>query len=334
MSASLDNLDMLSKLSSGEVFFTAPGSRSFEMLSRLIDKTYSALGFSKIIFLDNFDLYNNFLVSSTIKGAPERFYVIDVQNVQKNVSSSREALFEKNFCDMAFARTDALSLPLLITGIADGIKKLYGTLDISFTAEVFSSETGGVKRELFCLASEVFKSLSIEFEQKSSFELDDFLEVKFYRKATQRPDLSLGFLAFDREKILFSLTGGLEKIVKEKTRENAERVPFAINPFQLVVLTDKIDRSSNIFEALAAVERKGYSVVWHELGRDPAMNENDFSLLAESYMKAGAHSILVLPDFGDSSRASLHRGPGRKISGMDFFQLNSTYLQKDFKGCE
>ena len=333
MCASLDNLKMLSRLSTGEVFFDAPGARSFEMLSRFIDKIYASLGFSKIILLDNYDLYNNFIISAKIEGAPGRFYVIDVQNVQKNVSSSREAVFEKNFCDMAFAKTDALTLPLLLTEIAAGFKKLYGCLELDFDTEVFSSETGGTKKELFLTAAEIFKSLSINYEQKSSFELDDFLEIKFYLKNAEHGRLSIGFLSFDRGKILFSLTGGLEKIVKEKSR-GGEKMPFVINPFQLVVLTNKIDRSANIFEAVGAVEKKGHSVVWREFGRGEAMRESDFSALAGEYKSAGAHSILVLPDFSDSSKAFLYRGANQKICGMDFFQLNSVYLQKDFKGCE
>lgn len=334
MCASLDNLKMLSRLSTGEVFFNAPGARSFEMLSRFIDKIYASLEFSKIILLDNYDLYNNFIISAKIEGAPDRFYVIDVQNVQKNVSSSREAVFEKNFCDMAFAKTDALKLPLLLTEIAAGFKKLYGCLELDFDTEVFSSETGGAKKELFLTAAGIFKSLSISYEQKSSFELDDFLEIKFYLKNSEHGRLSIGFLSFDREKILFSLTGGLEKIIKEKSVCRGGKMPFVINPFQLVVLTNKIDRAANIFEAVEAVEKKGHSVVWGEFGRREAMRESDFSSLAEGYKSAGAYSILVLPDFGDSSKAFLYRGANQKICGMDFFQLNSVYLQKDFKGYE
>ncbi|EKD68866.1 MAG: hypothetical protein ACD_47C00396G0003 [uncultured bacterium] len=333
MCASLDNLKMLSRLSTGEVFFDAPGARSFEMLSRFIDRIYASLGFSKIIFLDNYDLYNNFIISAKIEGAPDSFYIIDVQNVQKNVASSRGAVFEKNFCDMAFAKTDALTLPLLLTGIAAGFKKLYDCLELDFDTEVFSSETGGSKKELFLTAAGIFKSLSISYEQKSSFELDDFLEIKFYLKNSDHGRLSIGFLAFDRGKILFSLTGGLEKIIKEKCRGGG-KMPFVINPFQLVVLTNKIDRAANIFEAVEAVEKKGHSVVWRESGHGEAMRESDFSPLADAYKSAGAYAILVLPDFGDSSKAFLYRGVNQKICGMDFFQLNSVYLQKDFKGCE
>ncbi|HOD43112.1 MAG TPA: hypothetical protein PKL57_21375 [Candidatus Wallbacteria bacterium] len=335
MPASFNKLEMLSKLSAGEVFFSPSGSRSFDMLARHLDRVYASMGFSKIIFLDNFDLYNNFILSSGFAGAPERFYLIDVQNVQKNVSSSREALFEKNFCDMAFSKTEKLGFPLLFTDIVSAYKKLFASLEIPLEINIFTGDTSENKRSLFQAASEIFKSLSLKFETKSSFELDDFLEIKFYtRREPGGAQYGLGLIPCDGAKILFSLTGGIEKIIREKLACAPVKIPFIINPFQLVVITDKVSAGSNVFKELDAIEKKGHSVVWHETGAGSALNEADVSRIVREYKDAGAHTILAIPDFGDCSKAFLYRGPNQKICGMDFFQLNSIYLQKDFKGCE
>ncbi|HOT76424.1 MAG TPA: hypothetical protein PK467_11585 [Candidatus Wallbacteria bacterium] len=335
MPASFNELEMLSKLSAGEAFFSPSGSRSFDMLARRIDRVYASMGFSKIVFLDNFDLYNNFLLSSGLTGAPERFYLIDVQNVQKNVSSSREALFEKNFCDMAFSKTEKLGFPLLLTDIVSAYKKLFVSLEIPLEINIFTGDTIENKKALFQIASEIFKSQSLKFETKSSFELDDFLEIKFYsRRESNGTQASLGFIVCDGAKILFSLTGGIEKVIREKLACGPAKIPFVINPFQLVVITDKPLADSNVFKEIDAIEKKGHSVVWHETGAGSALSEADCSRIVRQYKDAGAHTILALPDFSDCSKAFLYRGANQKLCGMDFFQLNSIYLQKDFKGCE
>lgn len=333
--APLNNLEMISALSTGEVFFTASGGRAFEMLSAHIDRIYRSLGFSKIFFLDNFDLYDKFVVSSKISGAPERFYLIDVQNVQKNISSTREALFEKNFCDMAHVITEKIKMPLLLSEIAAGFQKFYSELDIAAKVIIFTSENNENKKALFSAAAEIFKSLNLKYEEKNSLELDDFIEIKFYLPDGEHGPQSAGFIAFDYGRILFSLTGGLEKIIKEKARQGASRIPFIINPFQLVVLTGHIDIKNNIYAALESYKKRGHSVVWQCADRPGEIyDESFFAPYVKNYKDAGAHTILVLPDFNDSSKAFLYRGVNQKICGMDFFQLNSIYLQKDFKGCE
>jgi hypothetical protein len=335
MSASLNNLETISALSTGEVFLTASGGRAFEMLSAHIDRLYRSLDFSKIFFLDNFVLYDKFVVSSKISGAPERFYLIDVQNVQKNISSTREALFEKNFCDMAHVKTEKIKMPLLLSEIISGFQKFYSELDIAAEIKIFTSETNENKKSLFLTASEIFKSLNLKYEEKNSFELDDFLEIKFYLPDGEHGPLSAGFIACDYGRILFSLTGGIEKIIKEKARHGSFKLPFIINPFQLVVLTDRIDKKNNIYAVLESYEKRGHSVVWQCLGgRGEASDDSFFDPHVKNYKNAGAHAILVLPDFNDSSKVFLYRGANQKICGMDFFQLNSIYLQKDFKGCE
>lgn len=335
MSASLNNLETISALSTGEVFLTASGGRAFEMLSGHIDRIYRSLDFSKIFFLDNFDLYDKFVLSSKISATPDRFYLIDVQNVQKNISSTREALFEKNFCDMAHARTEKIKMPLLLSEILSGFQKFYSEVEIVPDVKVFTSETNENKKSLFLTASEIFKSIGLRFEEKTSFELDDFLEIKFYIPNGEHGPLSVGFIACDYDRILFSLTGGIEKIIKEKARHCSLKYPFIINPFQLVVLTDKINKKNNIYSVLESYERRGHSVVWQSLGaRGEASEESFFAPHVKNYKNAGAHAILVLPDFSDSSKVFLYRGANQKVCGMDFFQLNSVYLQKDFKGCE
>ena len=335
MSASLNNLETISALSTGEVFLTASGGRAFEMLSGHIDRIYRSLDFSKIFFLDNFDLYDKFVLSSKISGVPDRFYLIDVQNVQKNISSTREALFEKNFCDMAHVKTEKIKMPLLLSEIISGFQKFYGELEIASEIKIFTSETNENKRSLYLTACEIFKSLGLSYEEKMSFELDDFLEIKFYLPNGEHGPLSTGFISCDYDRIIFSLTGGIEKIIKEKARQGSLKFPFIINPFQLIVLTDQINKNNNIYAVLESYEKRGHSVVWQSLGaRGEASEDSFFAPHVKNYKNAGAYAILVLPNFNDSSKVFFYRGVNQKVCGMDFFQINSVYLQKDFKGCE
>lgn len=325
------NFEIFSKLGSGELYFSAAGSRSFSMLGSYIDSMYAKLGFSKLIFLDNFDLYNNFLMSPSLNGAPERFYIIDIQNVQKNISSSREAVFEKNFCDLAYLKIEAIKLPLYLGETIAAFKEIYARLNLPVKAVISSGNSDDEKKGFFDTALAIIKSEGMEYDTAFSSDLNEYFEVKFYSSEKDCQNQSFGFILFDANKMLFSFTGGLEKILKKIFVNREGDIPFVVNPYQMVVITNGANESSNIYLEIDSLRKAGYSVIWHETRSASPLGENEYAALASRFKKAGAFNVLVLPNFEDSSKAFLYRGQNQKICGLDFFQLHAHYIQKDFK---
>jgi hypothetical protein len=324
------NAGIISKIKTGEAYFTDLGSRAFSMLSTFVESVYTNMELEKIIFLDNIDLYTCFLRSSAADSFPDRFYTIETSTVQKNVSSSREAVFEKNFCDMGFLKSGPLRLALDLSTIAGAFQKLYSELNIPFKMSVYKNDCGsqaGVRETLL----NVLKSLRIPCEEKFSSELDEFTEAKACFEVSPGEFINSGFLTIENDRIVFSLTGGLERILKKVFINSAQETPFIINPFQLVIITDRVNMESSLFSEIKNIDKRGYSVIWHECGNIKPPREAEMFKIAADYLKAHAHTVLIIPEFADSTRAFMFRG-NQKISGMGFFQLLAIYLQKSFKG--
>jgi len=323
------NAGIISQIKTGETYFTDLGSRAFSMLSSFVEKVYSDMDLEKIIFLDSVDIYTGFLRSSAADSFPDRFYTIETSTVQKNVSSSREAVFEKNFCDMGFLKSGPLRLALDLSSIAGPFQKLYSCLNIPFKMIVYKNDCGsqtGVRETLL----NVLKSLDIRAEEKFSSELDEFTEAKACFEVSPGEFITGGFITVENDRIVFSLTGGLERIMKKIFINSALETPFIVNPFQLVVITDRVNMESAIFGEIKTIDKRGYSVIWHECGNGKTTEPELFKIAAD-YLKAHAHTVLIIPEFSDSAKAFLLRG-NQKISGMGFFQLLAMYLQKSFKG--
>ncbi len=323
------NAGIISQIKTGETYFTGLGSRAFSMLANFVEKVYRDIDLENIIFLDNVDLYTSFLRSSTADSLPERFYTIETSTVQKNVSSSREAVFEKNFCDMGFLKSGPLRLALDLISIAGSFQKLYSGLNIAFKMNVYKNDCGsqaGVRETLL----NVLKSLHIPYEENFSSELDEFTEAKVCFETSPGEFTNGGFLTIENNRIAFSLTGGLERILKKIFVNSTSETPFIVNPFQLIIITDKVNTESAIYNEIKTIDKRGYSVIWHEYGNRKA-SEADLFKIASDYLNVHAHTVLVIPEFANSAKAFLFRG-NQKISGMGFFQLLAIYLQKSFKG--
>ena len=323
------NAGIISQIKTGEAYFTGLGTRAFSMLSAFVKKVYTDIDLEKIIFLDNVDLYTCFLRSSAADSFPERFYTVETSTVQKNVSSSREAVFEKNFCDMGFLKSGPLRLALDLSSVAGSFQKLYSSLNIPFKMNVYKNDCGsqaGVRETLL----NVLNSLHIPHEENFSSELDEFTEAKACFEISPGEFINSGFLTIENDRIVFSLTGGLERILKKIFVNSTQETPFIVNPFQLVVITDRVNTESSVFSEIQNIDKRGYSVIWHECG-NRKLSEPDLFKIAADYLKVHAHTVLVIPEFSNSSKTFMFRG-NQKISGMGFFQLLAMYLQKSFKG--
>lgn len=323
----VDSAGIISNLGSGEAFFNGSGSRSLAMLTSLVEKHYRELDYEKVVFIDNYDLYANFIMNG-LPGMPKSFYVIETQSVQKNVSSSRNAVFERTICDIGFKTTEKIKLPLDLSDIISAYKKFYAVLQIPF---IFSLSKNGNPQVAALLEafSGILSSQGLSYEDHFVSEMDEIVELKvILEMGTER--IKAGFIILAADRIMFSITGGLEKILKKVFMHSCGKVPLALNPFQLVMVTDKADRSSRIYSEIEMLEARGRSVEWVELGRRPS--EAEIGDIAQSYTSRGAANILVIPDFSDSSKTYLYRGSNQRIGGMDFFQVLTIYLQKDFRG--
>jgi len=297
------------------------------MLTSLVEKHYADLGFEKIVFIDNYDLYSNFILSG-LPGLPKSFYVIEVQSVQKNISSSRNAIFEKTLCDMGFKSTDKVRLALDLADIISIYTKFYAALQISFKFSLSRNDSPQMT-PLYDAFANILRSQNFSFDEHFISEIDEIVELKVILEMGGER-VKAGFVVLAADRIMFSITGGLEKILKKVFLHSEGKVPLAINPFQLVIVTDKCDRSSRIFMEIEALEALGRSIEWIELERRPS--ESEVAEIVGAYTARRAANILVIPDFGDSSKTYLYRGANQKIGGMDFFQVLTLYLQKDFRG--
>lgn len=321
------------KLSNEFFIFDTFGTKSFEMLNSLVNKTYAKLNLAKLILLDCFNLFDCFFSSNNIlDGLPSNFYTIDIQTIQKNVSTSKEARFEKNFCDLAFLKiNNSLELPLILGRIVFEIKQFYEQLNIPFYVKIFKNNINiNFSDEFLNFLIDVCKKNNISYFESDNFDINDFINVKFYTKIDNLNDYQLGFIIFDQSKILFSLTNGLERIIKLKILNNIS-LPFIINPLQLVIITNKIDLNiKNLIETIDLIEKKGYAVVWYDLNIQEKLIEKDYMELLNTLKNANAHYILIIPNFSDYQNVILYH-QNKKICGMNFFQVNTTYFQNDFK---
>ncbi len=214
---------IIKKINSNERYFTGTGCKAFFSLVNTIENIYKDSDFERIMFIDDFDMSSNFLIKK-IENIPDKFYIINIQKIQNNISSNNRATFEKSYCDIGFIKTDRLKLALELGEVLNTINKFYKRFQIDISAKIIKDEN--MAEKWLCDTIEnMLKSENIAYELKDTMG-DETVEVEFSFKKNNRAFIKNAYINISSEKIMFSITGGFENILSEILNSSEKKEKF------------------------------------------------------------------------------------------------------------
>ena len=219
----LKERNITEKINSGERYFNGAGCKSFFNLLKHIENIYSESDFEHIMFIDDFDICSNFLIKK-INNIPNKFYVINIQKIQKNISSSNHAVFEKSYYDVGFVKTERLKLALELGEILNIINKFYKNLNIKIRAKIIKDENM-VEKCLVETIENMLNSENIAYEIKESMG-DETIELEFLLAKSDDSFTRGAYVSITSDKIMFSITGGLENILMQVFNSDKKKAGF------------------------------------------------------------------------------------------------------------